>query len=272
MPPASQPSLAGASGVAGADGLTALPRAANEYEICFKCHGNSSNKPQSASFTSFGRTPYRQSFALTADPYNVRLDFLSQVARHSVMQPARASNSPSLRSNALDLNGNPAGRSLAAGTYIYCTDCHNSDTARAQGGSGANGPHGSRYEHLLERRYDLEPVPAAPGAAAIGVSYTAGLTGSYALCDKCHDVDNHLLTSDTVFGHHQIHVVNARASCATCHAPHGVQGANPQFNSRLINPDVQVVGPSQIGPPRIDTAARTCSLTCHGKDHNNRSY
>jgi len=270
--PASQPALSGASGVAGMDGTTAIPRAVNQYEVCFKCHGNSSNKPQSESFLAYGRTAYRQTFPLVADPYNVRLDFLSQVARHSVMQPARAGTSPSLRANALDLNGNPSGRSLAAGTYLYCSDCHNNDNARALGGAAANGPHGSRYEHILERRYELEPVPATPGASTLGVGYAPGLSGAYALCDKCHDVDNRLLSSDTVFGRHQMHVVDQRASCATCHAPHGVQGGNPQFNAHLLNPDIGIVGPNQFGVLRIDTAARTCSLACHGKDHSNTAY
>ena len=41
------------------------------------------------------------------------------------------------------------------GTQIFCTDCHNSDDNREFGGTGANGPHGSRWTHILERRYEF---------------------------------------------------------------------------------------------------------------------
>lgn len=270
--PALQPSLLGASGVSGVDGVTPLARAVNQYEVCFKCHANSTGKPQSETFLAYGRTPYRQSLPTVADPYNVRLDFLSPVARHNVMQPARGGVAPSLRTTMLDLNGNVSGRSLAVGTYLYCTDCHNHSRAGNVGGTAASGPHGSDYEHLLERRYDLEPLPAIPGGSSSGVPYISGLTGSYALCDKCHDIDNRLLASDPVFGEHQKHVVEERTSCATCHAPHGVQNGTVQNNSRLLNFDTRIVGPNNSGVLRIDAGARTCSLRCHGENHSNESY
>jgi hypothetical protein len=189
-----------------------------------------------------------------------------------VTQSARGGVAPSLRANILDLNGNPAGRSLAPGTYLNCTDCHNNDAARASGGTAANGPHGSRYNHILERRYDFEPEPAAPGGATTGVSYASGLSGPYALCDKCHDVDAKILQEDSVFGKHRRHVVNASASCATCHAPHGIQGGSSTQNRRLLNFDLKIVGPNRNGQLQSDTGARTCSLECHGKDHNSSRY
>jgi predicted CXXCH cytochrome family protein len=270
--PALQPALAGASGVSGVDGVTPLARAVNEYEVCFKCHGNSAGKPQSESFVAYGRTPYRLTFPTVPDPYNTRLDFQSPVSRHNVLQPARAGVSPSLRASMLDLNGNATGRSLAVGTYLYCTDCHNNSRARSSGGTAASGPHGSDFEHLLERRYELEAVPAVAGDTAPGVTYFSGLAGSYALCDKCHDIDNRLLSGDPVFGRHHEHVVEERTSCSTCHAPHGVQNASPVNNSRLLNPDTRIVGPNSAGVVRIDTSARTCSLRCHGENHNNERY
>lgn len=270
--PAVPPALLGASGVSGVDGATRLPRAAQQYEVCFKCHADSAGKPQSASYVAYGRTPYRANFPTVADPYNTRLDFLSTVTRHNVLQPARAGLSPSLRPSMLDLSGNATGASLAAGTYLYCTDCHNHSRARSGGGTAASGPHGSDFEHLLERRYDLEPLPAAPGGVTSGVTYISGLAGTYALCDKCHDIENRLLLGDSAFGQHQKHVVQQQTSCATCHAPHGVQNANPVNHSRLLNPDARIVAPNSFGQLRIDTSARTCSLLCHGKDHASQPY
>jgi len=247
-------------------------------QLCLDCHDAGD---ANLAATHQGQ-PFAKSDCLTChDPHESRAPKLLQKFAHQPFadkscdvchQPARAGASPSLRANALDLNGNPSGRSLAAGTYLNCSDCHNNDNARALGGAAANGPHGSRYEHILERRYELEPVPATPGASTLGVSYAPGLSVAYALCDKCHDVDNALLSSDTVFGRHQMHVVGQRASCATRHAPHGVQGGNPHFNAHLLNPDIRIVGPNQFGVLRVDTAARTCSLACHGKDHSNTAY
>jgi predicted CXXCH cytochrome family protein len=271
-PPASQPALTGASGVAATDGTAVLRPASNQFEVCFKCHANSTNKPQSPSYFDYGRTPYRQTFPTVADPYNVRLDFQSPVARHNVTQAARAGASPSLRTNMLDLNGSAVGRSLAVGSYLYCTDCHNHDAARALGGTAANGPHGSRYNHILERRYEFEPLPASPGASGGGVSYASGLSGPYALCDKCHDVENQLLNTDAVFGEHDRHVRRAQTSCATCHAPHGIQGGTVLANSRLINFDTNIVGPDRQGRLMIDTATKTCFLRCHNKNHSGTSY
>lgn len=272
IPPGVPAALAGATGVSASDGSSPLRPAANEYEVCLKCHGDSTNKPQSASYTVFGRTPYRQTFPTVLDPYNKRLEFQSQIARHNVLQPARSGVSPSLRANMLDFNGNAVGRSLAPGTYLYCSDCHNSDKARNSGGTGANGPHGSAYNHILERRYELEPAPATPGGSTTGVSYVSGINGTYALCDKCHDVANHVLTSNSAFPRHRQHVVNERASCSTCHAAHGIQGGSLVNNSRLINFDTRIVGPDSQGRLRFDSSARACYLRCHGDDHRGEHY
>ena len=62
----------------------------------------------------------------------------------------------------LNLDGRTLGRSM--GTRILCTDCHNSDDNREFGGNGPNGPHGSIFPHILERRYEFSQAPA-PGQA-----------------------------------------------------------------------------------------------------------
>ena len=65
-----QQSLAGVSGI-NAAGSTVNP-ANYQYEICFKCHADSSNKPQSAAYGMYGRQSVRVTWS--TDPYNVRLD------------------------------------------------------------------------------------------------------------------------------------------------------------------------------------------------------
>jgi hypothetical protein len=254
-----------------------LKPAINQYEICFKCHANSTNKPQNVSYSAYGRTPYRLTYSSVPDPYNVRLNLQSTVARHNVTQPSRGNIAPSLRPAMLDLNGSPTGRSLVgAGLYLYCTDCHNNNAARISGGTGANGPHASNYYHLLERRYDYDVVPATPGSSTIGPAYSSGLLGPYAICDKCHDLDNSLLSqssaSDTVFHRHYEHVVQDGTSCSTCHASHGIQAGTSISSAHLINFDTRIVGPDDKGRLYIDTSARSCYLTCHGVVHNPMSY
>ena len=58
-PPAVSPPLSGALGVDDA-GLAAQRPAMNEYNICFKCHADSSNKPQGPGYIAYGYTASRQ--------------------------------------------------------------------------------------------------------------------------------------------------------------------------------------------------------------------
>ncbi|MBI4890652.1 MAG: hypothetical protein HY821_08495 [Acidobacteria bacterium] len=274
--PVVQPALIGATGVDAATGATAKRPAANEYEICFKCHANSSNKPQAgAGYSAYGRTARRVTDTTSTDPFNKRLEFNSSVARHNVTFPRQRTGTqvPSLRAAMLTIGGG-TGRSLAAGTYIYCGDCHNNDQARNSGGAEASGAHGSAWPHLLERRYDLEPPPATAGGSTAGVAYTAGISGSAALCYKCHDLDSSIL-QDRSFKEHNKHISGERTSCSTCHDAHGIDGGNATNNFSMVNFDRTIVGPSSSGILRFErtgTFAGRCYLTCHGQNHNPISY
>ncbi len=274
LPPAVPQSLAGVSGLSSSG--SALATASHEYEVCFKCHADSTNKPQSSTYMAYGRLPVRT--VLSTDPNNVRLDFASSVARHNVTQPARSGISPSLRPTMLDLTGNPAGRSMTASSYLYCADCHNNDSARGDGGTAANGPHGSKWPHIMERQYQLNSLPPqGAGGTFTGISYTSGISNPYALCDKCHDLDSRLNLggsgTDSVFGKHQLHVVGMGVSCSVCHAAHGVQSGTATNNKHLVNFDSQIV--AAIGSniePYVDTTRRQCFLVCHGVSHNGTGY
>ena len=269
LAPNLEPALAGATGVDAATGSTPLRPARNEYEVCFKCHANSTNKPQStAGYTVFGRTPSRQTFSAVADPHNIRLDLTSSVSFHPVTQPIgkTVTQLPSLRTNMLNLDGS-TGRALTVGSYIYCTDCHSSDQARSSNGTGPNGPHGSQWTHLLERRFDQE---AAGGG---GVSFVAGITGTAALCYKCHDLT--IVTGNNSWRGHSLHVQSERASCSTCHAPHGIQGGATANNPNLVNFDTSVVSANSAGRLQYVSTGGfrgSCYLRCHGEDHNPHSY
>jgi hypothetical protein len=196
----------------------------------------------------------------------VRLDLNSSIARHNVVMTRSGTTSPAYRTTMLRLDGT-AGRSLTSG-YLYCTDCHNSNSAQSAGGSGANGPHISSFEHLLERRYDMNRPASAPNLPVVSLSVPPdggdALAGPFALCNKCHDVRQLLSSADSVFRHHASHVAGAGISCSVCHAPHGVQGNDAARHGSAINLDVSLVGPDPVtGRLEINTAARTCYVSCH---------
>lgn len=90
------------------------------------------------------------------------------------------------------------------GTRIFCTDCHNSDDNREFGGNGPNGPHGSKWTHILERRYQMSQA-AAPGGHITNSfpNPDVSVNGPYALCAKCHDLSQ--VMSGSGF-RHQLHV------------------------------------------------------------------
>jgi predicted CXXCH cytochrome family protein len=96
-----------------------------EYEVCFKCHADNPNRPQS----TITRKITQRNTRLEFDP--------SAYSFHPVVSPGVNQNVPSLKPP------------MTTATMIYCTDCHNSDNA-----SGAKGPHGSNYPNLLAYRYD----------------------------------------------------------------------------------------------------------------------
>lgn len=289
-PPSVQSPLIHITGVSGTatDGQTPVTPAVNQYQICFVCHGDSANKPQATDTGTtgigYGRNPQRQTDVGNPTRFNLRVEFNSTVARHNVVNPRGGAGStrtvPSLRPAPLNLSGTGsiAGRSLASGTYIYCTDCHNSDTARFYGGAGPNGPHATIFQHLLARRYNFEQALGTPGNTTDTVTWVSGQT-TQPLCNMCHYIDksentNAILNNRTF--RHEIHVINGGYACSDCHDPHGVNGGSSTNNPSLINFDrsIVTVNSKGQGPQLVSTGTYrgTCNLLCHGKDHAPRSY
>jgi predicted CXXCH cytochrome family protein len=251
--PAVAPGVSGAlSGVWGVDQNGArVEQVRYEYEVCFKCHGDSANKPQ-AIRPDAGDPVRRQ-----VTDVNLRLVFASSAASaHPVVGRASGADSPSLKAP------------WNAGRLITCGDCHGSDDGPANGGGGARGPHGSLYPHLLEREYLT--------AAGAGES-----PGAYALCYKCHDRD--VLLADgsvpdqrrSAFPLHGSHL-RAGATCATCHDAHGVsaQAAAQGGGAHLVSFDVSVVQPlsSVLRYESSGFRSGSCTLTCHDHPHEGAAY
>ena len=110
----------------------------------------------------------------------------------------------------------------------------------------------------------METATGTPGRGS-GISYALS---NYALCDKCHDVQNSVIANRS-FRYHRLHIVDQRTACSTCHDPHA------SSSSMLINFDTSIVAPNSnkvLSFIRTSPGHGSCSLTCHGENHNNRSY
>jgi hypothetical protein len=181
---------------------------------------------------------------------------------------------PSLRYTLLNLDGRTLGRNM--GTRILCTDCHNSDDNREFGGNGPNGPHGSIFPHILERRYELGQAPVPGGFIANlfpnpNQSAEGGAGGGpYALCAKCHDLSS--ILSNTSFSEHARHVRQDGFSCSICHTAHGMGARSGSISGeRLVNFDARVVAPNGAVPVTYNRATNSCSLVCHNHPHQTKS-
>lgn len=220
--------LNGVPGVTMAGGIT--KNVEMEYELCFRCHGDSIQKG--------GATVPRQ-----VNELNTRLNFQpSNQSFHPVVAAGRNPNVPSLI------------HPLKASSMIYCTDCHNNDAGLRAGGSGPDGPHGSRYAPLLERQLVTDDNhPESPA--------------NYALCYKCHSRTAILGDQPDSFKFHRKHIVDKQTACSTCHDSHGVANARAliNFNKLYVSPNKGVVSFNDGG-----VGNRSCTLTCHGSAHDER--
>jgi len=211
-----------------------------EYEVCLKCHGK----------TPTNLTPLVARQLVQPD---MSLQFSpSAVSFHPVAGKGKSVDVPSLRPP------------YTTDSRILCTDCHGSEQSKKAGGAGPNGPHGSNFAGLLLARYDTADY----------VTYT---TSSYALCFNCHD--NTKVVADTgPFPKHRLHIEGNQTPCSACHDSHGVASVQGSalHNSALINFDTSIVMPDDVSHmiqfTRTAPDHGTCTLKCHGKQHNATAY
>ncbi len=260
-PPTERASQSGVAGISASDGVTVVNPAVNQYENCLRCHGTSVGKTANP---VFGYLPAR---AVAAGDYlNVIPQFaVTSSSSHPVMH-TRSSGlpQPSLLNNMLNEDGVTLARSM--GSQIFCTDCHNSDDNREFGGLGPNGPHGSKWTHILERHYEFSQAPA-PGQLITNLNPTPDLSvnGPYALCGKCHNLQS--VTANASFTEHARHI-NDGFSCSVCHTAHGMGSTSGSISGeRLVNFDTNVVAPNGATPISYSRATNSCSLVCHNHPH-----
>ena len=262
LPPAIRVSQAGIPGISATDGVTVLRPAVNQYENCLRCHGTSTGKATNPAV--YGYLPVR--VVSDPDPLNVIPQFsVTSTSSHPVFHDSNSPLSqPSLRVNMMNLDGATPGRAM--GTRILCTDCHNADDNREFGGTGPNGPHGSKWWHLLERRYEFSQA-AVPGGTVTNLFPNPDLSvaGPYGICAKCHDLAQ--VVGNTSFTEHGRHI-NDGFTCSTCHTAHGMGAASGSITGeRLVNFDAGVVAPNGTNPISYNRAKNSCSLVCHNHAH-----
>jgi len=262
LPPLIRISQKDIVGISAADGTSVLTPAINQYENCLRCHGTSAGKQVQP---VYGYFPVRAVSA--GDPLNLIPQFAATATSSHPVMPGRTSSlpQPSILLKMLNVDGSVGQRSM--GTQILCTDCHNSDDNREFGGSGPNGPHGSRWTHILEHRYEFSQT-VIPGQLISNLFPNPDLTvnGPYGMCAKCHDLS--IVLTTTSWNQHGTHI-NAGFSCSTCHTAHGMGATSGTISGeRLINFDVNVVASNGGLPISYNRSANTCVLVCHQAAHN----
>ena len=261
VPPGVRASQTGIAGINALDGVSVLNPVVNQYENCLRCHGTSAGKVMDP---KYGYHPLR--IVSSADPLNIIPEFaLTASSSHPVTHDRSSPLAqPSLRAQMLQLDGITLGRTM--GTRIFCTDCHNSDDNREFGGAGPNGPHGSTFTHILERRYEFSQAPV-PGQLITNLFPNPDLSvnGPYGLCGKCHDLTQVL--ANTSFSEHARHI-NDGFSCSVCHTAHGMGTQIASISGeRLVNFDLNVVALNGPNPISYNRATNSCSLVCHNQAH-----
>lgn len=204
-----------------------------EAELCYRCHGESVNLP--------GRyTNKRQEFSLNNPSY------------HPVEGEGKSSTVVSLVRPYKE-------KKVAAAdvSVISCSDCHGNDDE-----DGPKGVHGSRYQFILKDNFD----------ASDNIQESAF---TYALCYRCHSRTS--ILGNESFRYHALHiqgksVVQSGTSCFTCHNSHGSIDAKYliRFNKLVVSPNSQ--GLLKFVEKGNAKFSGECYLSCHGVEHNPKSY
>ncbi len=200
-----------------------------EYEICYRCHADSPNKP-----------PGRTTRQIVQN--NVRLEFdLSGISFHPVVGQGKNPDVPSL-----------IGPAYTESSIIYCTDCH------ASNGTGApEGPHGSIYPSILKYRYD-KADNTSESASAYELCYSCHsrtsilsnvsfgrhslhVSGEGATCNLCHDPHGISVSQGNTTNNS--HLIN--------------------FDRSIVSPDAS----GNLRFVSTGTNSGYCLLRCHGQTH-----
>lgn len=221
------------AGIKGKRIVNQLADVTKEFELCYRCHGDSVNLP--GKYT------------------NKRIEFsLNNPSYHPVEGEGKNSAVVSLLSPYKEKKVAPDDISV-----ISCADCHSNDDP-----DGPKGVHGSRNRFILTDNFDASDNIAES-------SFT------YALCYRCHSRTS--ILANESFKYHALHIQGksfalAGTSCFTCHNSHGSVDAKYllQFNKLVVSPNSK--GLLKFVEKGTAKFSGECYLSCHGVEHNPKSY
>jgi len=216
----------------GAAGERVSP-AANEFEICFKCHADNS--------------------VTTTLPIDRQLQQLNSRLEFA---PANPSYHP------VEIQGiNPNVPSLlppyTTSSIIFCTDCHNTDST-----TGAKGPHGSNYKYLLEKNYTTLDF-TQENSYNYAICYKCHNRSSI-LADASFKHNRHVLVENTPCSAcHDAHGISSTQG-------NSINNTNLiNFDITIVQPD----GLGRLYFEDQGLFRGQCFLSCHGVVHNEtRAY
>ncbi|MDD2365247.1 MAG: cytochrome c3 family protein [Desulfuromonadaceae bacterium] len=222
------------AGISGKKVGNLVTQITKEYELCYLCHSDSANLPVKS-------TNKRIEFSTNNPSFHPVEGEGKNQAVISLIRPYREK-----KSSAGDVS------------VLKCADCHSSDEPGA-----ARGPHGSKYQGLLTDNYSIEDNAAESDFA-------------YAICYRCHKRAS--ILGNESFTAHSRHITGERGfkgggtSCYTCHSSHG-----SVENRYLIRFNRDYVTESSTGKLKfVEKGTYTfhgeCWLSCHGVDHNPKTY
>jgi len=217
---------------------TSIKESVYKYEICLKCHG-----VQEPVTPGIFRTDSTRNIRLRINPVNPSYHPIAAIGKNPTITGLKPE--------------------YTAASQIDCIDCHDNDSY-STGSTQPRGPHGSYYAPILADQYRAED----PEVESFD---------SYALCYNCHDRNTLLPLVPAPSGFpHTSHVVTDQASCATCHDAHGSHN-NPflvDFMTRTQSgTDVATANTSgQLEFRPTSPGHGSCSLSCHGREHDLSTY
>lgn len=207
-----------------------------EYELCYRCHADSPDKPSSPTSRQI-------------DQSNTRYEFdLNNLSYHPIEGAGANSNVPSLIAPLLETS------------IIYCTDCHATEDPGAP-----NGPHGSDYPQILKYNYTTDDYTTE--------SYFA-YELCYQCHDRTSITDGTGNFARRVHRQHIVGEDTPCNVCHDPHGIYNGQ-TSPSDQTHLINFDINIVQVNSDGNLRfIDDGnyAGRCDLRCHGQNHRGENY
>lgn len=221
------------AGIKGKRIVNQIAVVSQEAHVCYRCHGDSVNLP--GKYT------------------NKRLEFsLNNPSFHPVEGEGKNATVISLLSPYKEKKVVPTDISV-----ISCGDCHGSDDA-----NGPKGPHGSRHRYILKDNFDAsDNIYEGPQV--------------YALCYRCHSRTS--ILGNESFRYHSLHIQGKSlnqlgTSCFTCHNSHGSNEYKYliKFNKLVVSPNSK--GLLKFVEKGTAKFSGECYLTCHGVEHNPKSY